>query len=312
MSTSFALINGLSSMLLMMLTGFILVRCHLLKDKDSKVLSTIIVYLLQPCLIFRALQVDLTQERIQGFFLALIFSTTVYILWILLTILLKHPLKLDPVDQATLIYGNVGNLMLPLISMTLGEEMVFYASAIQIPFNLFFWTHGISAIRRQKSLQLRKVLQNTNIIAMLFGLLFLIFQIPTPQIISATINSLANMVGPASMIVIGMVIAGKKLTHTFLQKRAYGIVLGRQILFPALAIALLYLGGIVSRFPEHAIILQALIMVLAAPPASNVSQVAVLYDENPLEAGIYNTIGTLLCIFTIPVINFLFEYLFMK
>ena len=81
------------------------------------------------------------------------------------------------------------------------------------------------------------------------------------------------------MIVIGMVIAGKKLTHTFLQKRAYGIVLGRQILFPALAIALLYLGGIVSRFPEHVILLQALIMVLAAPPASNVSQVAVLYDE---------------------------------
>ena len=311
MSTSFALISGLSSMLLMMFTGYFLVRIHLLRDKDSRVLSTIVVYILQPCLIFRALQVDLTPDRIHGFLLALLFATGVYVLWILLTLLLKKPLSLDPVDQATLVYGNVGNLMLPLVAMSLGEDMVFYASAIQIPFNFLFWSHGISTIRRQKSIHLLRVLKNSNILAMLVALLFLIFQIPVPEIISNTINSFANMVGPTSMIVIGMVIAGKELKYTFMQKKAYLIVAGRQLFFPAAAIAALYISGLASRFPANLPILQAIIMVLAAPPASNVSQVAVLYDENPLEAGIYNTIGTLLCILTIPVINLIFEVLFL-
>ena len=48
---------------------------------------------------------------------------------------LVKPLGLDAIDRSTIIYANVGNLLLPLVSMALGDEMVFISSSFQIPFN---------------------------------------------------------------------------------------------------------------------------------------------------------------------------------
>ena len=79
-----------------------------------------------------------------------------YIFWIAALELLKKPLKLDAVDRCNLIYSNVGNLALPLINMILGSEYVFYASALQIPFNFLIWSHGNSIISGTKHLHFKK------------------------------------------------------------------------------------------------------------------------------------------------------------
>ena len=136
--------SKLAAMLTMVAVGWLAVRFRVIQGRDSAVLSRLTVYILQPCLICRAFQIELTPERLNGFLCALVFGTAVYIIWILALGLLKKPLRLDAVDRCSLIYSNVGNLALPLISMILGSEYVFYASALQIPFNLLIWTHCYS------------------------------------------------------------------------------------------------------------------------------------------------------------------------
>lgn len=308
---SLALMQNIGSMLLWVVVGYIVVKTGMVAAEHSRVLSSLTVYVFCPCLIFSAFQIDLTQERIRGFLFAMGFAFVVYFIWILIARMLRKPFSLDPVDEMSLVYSNVGNLVLPLVAMTLGDEMVFYASAIQVPFNLLFWTHAISVIREEKHLEWKKIFSNFNVIALVLGLATLLSQVRIPSVLMTSIHGLRDMVAPASMIVVGMVLASTSLKSIFTCSRAYAILLGRLILFPLVAMGVLYVSGIPIRYPQLAGVLLVTFMSLSAPPASNISQVAVVFHKNETEASIYNILGLFFCIITIPLIIALYQILFL-
>ena len=227
MSTGLVLMSKLMAMMVMVAVGYAAVKLHVVESLDSRTLSRLTVYILQPCLICRSVQIDLTPERLNGFLCALILGIVTYVFWIAALGLLKKPLRLDAVDRCNLIYSNVGNLALPLINMILGSEYVFYASALQIPFNLLIWTHGNSIISGERHLHFRKIIFNPNIIALVTGILLVLLHIRLPDVIDTAMEGLGSMVGPSSMLVIGIVIAGSDLRGIITNKRAYAIALGR-------------------------------------------------------------------------------------
>ncbi len=310
MATSLLLMSKLTAMLIMVILGIIIVRMGVVKEEDTRPLSAIVVYVLQPAMIIHAMQLELTPERLRGFIFSIIFSTAVYVIWIVLTIILKKPLKLMPVDQATMIYSNVGNMSLPVVAMVLGDEMVFYVGALQIPFNLFLWTHGTMILSGQTKPNIKKLLVNSNLIALWVGLLITAFGIEMPDVIDTTLTTLNNAVAPISMLVVGMVIANSSFRQMFVNVKAYLLLAGRLIIFPLIIMVLLFFTGIMKRFPEFIPIAMAIFIAFSAPPASMVSQLAVLYDEQPREAGIYNTMGMFLCLVTMPLMMFVYQFIF--
>ena len=74
MGYSLILLSKLTSMMLMAVVGYVLVKVRVLKEEDSSVLTGLLVYALQPCLIFRSMQIDLTPERAKGFAAAVVFA----------------------------------------------------------------------------------------------------------------------------------------------------------------------------------------------------------------------------------------------
>ncbi|MBQ9065351.1 MAG: AEC family transporter [Blautia sp.] len=310
MELTMTLISRLSSMMLYVVVGYIIVKIGLLKSEDSKPFSKLVVYVLQPCLIVHSFQIELTPERLKGYLAVLVFSTLTYILWIALSAVLRKTMHLDPIDQTTLVYSNVGNLVLPLVSMILGDEMVFYASAVQIPFNFFIWTHGYQTIRGEKGVNIAKIFKNSNVIAVLIGIVIVTLHIHIPEIPETAIEGFTSMVGPASMMVVGMVITDIDLKSVFTYKKAWPILLGRLILFPCAAMGLLFISGFLRHYPVYTPMIMVGVMALSAPPASTVSQLAVVYDIEPIEASIYNVLGTFLCIVTMPAIIMLFQMIF--
>ena len=297
-------------MLAMVIIGILLVRLDFVSTKDSRVLSVLTAYVLQPALVIHAFQLELTPAKLHGFLFGLGFSLIVFIVWIAAVTFVRNPLHLDAVDQATLIYSNCGNLTLPIVAMTLGEEMVFFVSILTIPFNLFVWTHGVAIIGGKDKVHYKKLLLNPNILGLGAGLVILFSGIPMPDAVDTIFGTLADAVPSISMIVVGMVIGDADLKEIFTLKKAYLILFGRLMILPASTMLLLYFSGILKEYPQYIPVLQVIFMGLSAPPASTVSQLAVIYDENPVEASIYNTVGMFLCIATIPLMNLLYEVLF--
>ena len=92
MQLSLALMENIASMLLWVLVGYIAVKSGLVKGENSKVLSSLTVYVFCPCMIFNAFQIELTRERIFGFLSCVAFAFVAYFSWILLSWLLRKPL----------------------------------------------------------------------------------------------------------------------------------------------------------------------------------------------------------------------------
>ena len=58
MHISILLMEQIVELFIMILMGFIIVKAGIVKDEDSKVLSKVVLYLIIPCVIINAFQVD--------------------------------------------------------------------------------------------------------------------------------------------------------------------------------------------------------------------------------------------------------------
>lgn len=310
MEFSLILFNKLVAMMLMAIVGFALVRFKLLREDDTRVISVLLVYVLQPCLIARAFQIDLTPERMHGFICGTVLATATILLSMLMSRICMKPFGLDAIDRSTIIYANVGNLLLPLVSMALGDEMVFYCSSFQIPFNALLWTHCFSIIKGDRTVNVRKLLLNPNLIALFIGIFFLVTRIAVPSVIDAAAKGFNDMVAASSMLLVGMVIAGIDIKTVFTYKKAYLVSFGRLLAVPILSMLILYATGFLTHHPELRAVFMVVILGAGAPSASSIVQIAVLHNKDAAKAGIYNVMTTLLCIVTMPLIIFIYQMMF--
>ena len=126
------LLEQIVQLFLCIVLGWLLVQLRLLKPEDSRVLSKVCLYLVTPCVIINAFQIQRTPELLQGLTLSLGAAIGIHVLFFIATALLCRPLHLTPVEQASLIYTNSGNLIIPLVTAVLGSEWVIYCSMFQL------------------------------------------------------------------------------------------------------------------------------------------------------------------------------------
>lgn len=107
--------------------GFLIVKAGLLKDEDSKVLSKIVLYLIIPCVILNAFQVDYTPETMRGLLVAFAASLLMQVVLLFAVSALGRVFHLDAVEITSVYYSNSGNLIVPLVTAVLGAEWVLYS-----------------------------------------------------------------------------------------------------------------------------------------------------------------------------------------
>ncbi|MEY8336783.1 AEC family transporter [Lachnospiraceae bacterium 62-35] len=301
------LIKQILQLLLMVFMGYLIVRFHVLKDMDSRVLSAIVLYLIVPCVMINAFQVEFTKEKLQGLLLAFSASVLLLISLLFLTWAFRRIFHLTTVEWTSVYYSNSGNLIIPLITYILGEEWVLYASVFLSVQTIMLWTHCKNAFSHEDHIDWKKIFGNLNLISILVGILLFFLKIRFPEIIEGTLRSVGNMIGPLSMIITGMLIGNMNLKAVFSNKRLYLITFLRLIGYPLITIAILRFSRLASLMPEGKTILLVTFLALTTPSASTVTQMAQVYEDDGAYAGAINVMTTLLCIFTMPVLVFLYQ-----
>ena len=122
MHISILLMEQIAELFLMIFMGFLIVKTGLLKDDDSKVLSKIVLYLIIPCVIINAFQVDYTMDTVKGLLIALAASVMIQIILLIILSVLGKILHLNEVEIASVYYSNSGNLIVPIVTFILGQE----------------------------------------------------------------------------------------------------------------------------------------------------------------------------------------------
>lgn len=290
-----------------MLMGYAVVKAGLMKSSESKSVSVIMVYLVIPCVILNAFQVEYTPDVQKGLLLACAAAVAVHILFLLLTAILKKPLHLDVIERATIIYSNAGILVIPLVQELLGQEYVIYSSAYIAIQLILIWTHCKNMLCEEDKLEWKKVLLNVNIISIIVGVVLFIFRIQLPSGAQDVLNMMNNMIGPLGMLLAGMVIAEVPLKTVFTRKRSYLSAALRQFIYPVFVLGLMKVIQTFASIQDSKQILLTVYLASITPACATVTSMAQLYDKDAAYSSSLYVLTTLLSIATMPVMVGLFE-----
>ena len=305
---SLLLTKQIAELFIMILLGFILVKSSLLTKQDSKVLSTVALYIINPCVIINAFQVQYSQDVKNGIILSFLAAIIVHIIYIVMARMLGKVYTLNGVEKATIIYTNAGNLIIPLVQALLGKEWVVYTTGYILVSTVFIWTHGRMLICEETGFNVKELLKNVNVIASIIGILMFALKIQLPSLITETMDSMSATIAPICMIVAGMLIAGMDVKDCLKNKRLYVITFLKMIVFPLFAVVLFKFTNLSSMAKNGDMILLISLLASVAPTAASVTQLAQIYDADSEYASAYYFITTLLCIITMPFFVWMYQF----
>ena len=307
MNISILLMQQIVQLFLMIFMGYLIVKTGLVRDDDSKVLSKIILYLIVPCVIINAFQVDYTTDTVKGLLIAFAASVMTQVILLVVISVAGKLLHLNEVEVASVYYSNSGNLIVPIVTFILGQEWVLYGCVFMSVQLVFLWTHCKKIISREASYDWKKIILNINMISIFIGVVLFFTKICLPEIIGNTLASVGTMIGPASMIVTGMLFAGMNLKQIFANKRVYFITFLRLIAVPLIALALIKLSNLASFSADGNKIMLIVFLAIITPSASTVTQMCQVYGNDSKYASAINVMTTLLSVIAMPVMVMLFQ-----
>ncbi len=280
MEIALLLADKILQLTLMVLLGYLIVKTKLLKSEHSYPISVIGLYIISPAMLITAFQVDYTTEILNGLYLAFLISVLLNGLLILLGWLLKRALKLDNIEQATAIYSNSGNLIIPIVASLFGNEWVIYSTAFIVVQNVLFWSHLRLLICGKGNVPFRKMIFNINIIAIVIGMMLFLLHIKLPATLANTLSTLGHMLGPLAMLVAGMLIAAIPFKEIITDKRIYLVAFLRLIFIPLILLAVIKLGGFASWIENGKTVVMITFLATISPSAATATQMAVAYGQD--------------------------------
>lgn len=306
-SFKIAFINVLIA-LLYMLPGYILCKAKKAAANHLSTVSAILIYACSPCMIvssFISLEFNKTNLIYMGLFFVV--SFTVQLLFLLIIyFIFKKKFNISKYRMLTIgsVLGNCGFFGLPLIKALMPEnpEVACYSSIYVITMNLLVFTAGIYCLTQDKKyISVKAALLNPTMFSFVvaFPLYLTCASNWMPEVLKDSIGLLGKMTTPMCMFILGIRLATMDFKKLFTNSFVYFACIGKLIVFPLFAYALLFFVPLPQSF-------KASMLILAATPcASIILNLAEIHGKETEMSANCILLSTLLCILTIPLLAFL-------
>ena len=134
-----------------------------------------------------------------------------------------------------------------------------------------------------------------------------LLHIQLPAVTEDSLDMVGSAIGPISMIILGMLMAGMNFKKILGYRRLWLVTALRLVGIPLAAVALLKLSGLAHLVPDGQTILLVSLLATCTPSASTITQMAQIYGKDADYASAINVVTTLLCIFTMPLMVALYQ-----
>ena len=304
---SLILLQQIAQLFIIIFLGWAIVKAGILKSEDSKTLSMVLLYIITPCVILNAFQIERTVDTVRMMELSLLSAVILSVLSIVLGGLLAKPFRLDIVETASVMYPNCTNMVIPLVIGAFGEDWVIYVTCYSMVQTILVWTHARILISGKRKISLRDLVCNVNILAIMLGLFLFIFQLRLPTVIGSAFSMAGDTIGPVAMLIIGMLMAGIDMQRLRSYRQIWKPVLLRLIVLPVILVCVAKYSGLAALAPHGETLIIISLLSVIAPSANIVPQFSQMFGRDALYASLINTVTMLLCIITMPLMITLFQ-----
>ena len=289
------LLRQIAIMALLAAVGVYLSRKGFLSPQGTKDLGAILLRVIIPCVIVKSYITEFSRERL----LELALSAGLALIGFILAMVISYLVfgKRRRLENFAASFCNAGFIGIPLAQAIIGEEGVFYIAASVALLNLFQWTYGVYIMAdRKDAISAKTIAKNPVVIAIVIGVVLFVSRIPVPGIVTSTLGYIAGMNTPIAMILMGTYLAKLPLKK-LLDKRAYGCVLFRLVIIPAVMLAVFWALPISNQNVALAAYLAA-----ATPVGANICVFAQQYDCDYEFSVVTVCLSTLLSVITVPLL----------
>lgn len=289
-----------------MVLGFVITKCKVIRSKDSLVLSKLSLFLFLPSAIINAFNFERSGELMSGLLFAFLAATVVHLILLLLDAVYAKLVCKSAVERASVMYSNAGNLIIPIVSFVLGGEWVVYSTAFLTVQLIFLWSHGVRLFSSKEKFNIKKVLLNVNVIAIAVGLLLMLVGLKLPSFVLDITSTFGSMLGPVGMLIAGILATNIDFKAMLANKKIYRVIAARMLVCPLIMLGALKLLAFIPVANANEILLISFLASIT-PAATTVLQFAQIHDHDAEYATAINIFTTVVCIATMPLFVMLFQ-----
>lgn len=294
-------INQVLILFLMILVGIYARKRNYINKQINDGLSKLLLKITLPLLIISSFNTNFSKSMIVNAEKLFVYTLIVHIVIIIFSkiVYCKVPIDKRGVVKFVTLFSNSGFMGYPVLKGLYGNPGVFYCSIFGIVLNVFMFSYGIMVLDVEGGSsfkELKKIIFNPAIVAIIIGIIILITGIKLPYVLSSTISSVGSMTSPLSMIIVGAMLADTKVKSAISGKTVYIISFIKLIVVPVLTFFTLKLVG------APTLIIDIIVLLEAMPAASNAAVLSFQYGGDELLAIKSIFVSTVLSIVAIPVI----------
>ena len=261
--------------------GAVADKTHLFTEKTAKACTDLLFYVITFSVIVQSfLSMDSTPENTRGLLTAVGCGMLMHFTAALIAFpfFRRGDRAKNAVFNYGAVFGNCGYMALPLANAVLGQEGVFFCSAVIVSFQISSFTYGVYLMsgdgQEKRSFDWKKIILNPGVLAVFAGLPLYFLRIHLPEVLSQPLGYLASMNTPLAMLIFGTYLANTKFRSMFRETKILFVALCKLILVPLAMLGIYYLFGI------RGTLLSALILSASAPSANNTVLFAAKYNKD--------------------------------
>ena len=329
------IIGTISSVLIVILIGFIFTKKKILSEVTAENLSKIILFLAIPALSYNAFMQDMDSEKLNQSMSLLIWSIVIHLALIFISsvIFKKYGKSEKDVLRMITIFGSTTVFGIPVIQAVYGDLGAMYASVFNLPYRALLYTYGyitISEVKLKKE-NIGKIISNPVIVATFLGMGVWIFQKYLPQIsinengivrsygilridktaywLFKPMQYLAALNAPLSWLSIGITLAGVPLDETLKSKISWKYSILKVSIIPMVLISIFVGLKFIVGYEISYIAVATIIIMMATPAATVIATYAINFRKEPLLVSSCSLASSILAVLMIPAFIVLIEIL---
>lgn len=329
------IIGTISSVLIIILIGFIFTKKKILSEVTAENLSKIILFLAIPALSYNAFMQDMDSEKLNQSMSLLIWSIIIHLALIFISSIIfkKYGKSEKDVLRMITIFGSTTVFGIPVIQAVYGDLGAMYASVFNLPYRALLYTYGyitISEVKLKKE-NIGKIISNPVIVATFLGMGVWIFQKYLPQIpinengiirsygilridktaywLFKPMQYLAALNAPLSWLSIGITLAGVPLGETLKSKISWKYSILKVSIIPMVLISLFVGLKFIVGYEISYIAVATIVIMMATPAATVIATYAINFRKEPLLVSSCSLASSILAVVMIPAFIVLVEIL---
>lgn len=290
--------------LMLMLVGDFSTRKGWLTLDSAKIFASFLLSVVMPATVVKTMMRPFDPSLLPGIGMAAMLALVFHLMAVLLAWLVipRREDRVHRLERFTAIFSNCSFMALPILDVVLGDLGVFYGVVFVGVFLIFTWTGGLMVLTGNRTIQLRQVLLNPGLIAVVIGGVCFATSFSLTGVAADALNYVSALNTPLATIIAGVFICNLDLKETLSNLYIYRAALVRNLLLPVAMILFIWATGMATRVKGGDVVAMANIISAACPTAASAILMAGRMGEPTGHASAIMAVSTVLSLVTMPVV----------